>query len=520
MVEPGEVTLGELRGLWEGAPVELAETGWEALRKSAAAVEAIVASGKVVYGINTGFGANESIPVDASRLKELQWKLIHSHCCGTGEKLSDSTVRLALILKVIGLARGHSGVRPELAERMLALIDRGALPVVPAQGSVGASGDLAPLAHLTAPLIGCGNLSLGGEILPARDALARLGLEPLELGPKEGLALINGTQISTAIALEALFLGERVVAAALLAGALSLEARNGTHASLDERIHAMRGQPGQIAVAAALRRIVGGSDLHARRSETYARRDLRAPVQDPYSLRCQPQVAGASLGLIRHLSETLRIDANAVTDNPVLDGVEALSGGNFHAQPVAFAADTLTMALCEIGSIAERRVAMLVDKNWNQGLPAFLVHDSGVNSGFMIAHVTAAALASENKSLAFPASVDSIPTSGNQEDHVSMATHAACKSRRVAENAAGIVGIELLAAAQGLDLRRQVNAEAWRGEEPPKSSPRLERVQSEIREHVAMLAEDRYFAPDIAWAKEAVLAGGLARDIQAELFEA
>jgi histidine ammonia-lyase len=377
-----------------------------------------------------------------------------------------------------------------------------AIPCVPAQGSVGASGDLAPLGHLSAALLGEGRISLKGKIMPAAEALRSLELEPLSLGPKEGIALLNGTQISTAIALDALFTGARVFAAALISGALSVDAFKGTVAAFDPRLHSVRGQPGQIEVAGVLKALLEGSPINASHADC-------GKVQDPYSFRCQPQVMGACLDLLRHASRTLEIEANAVTDNPIVfaDADEALSGGNFHAQPVAFAADMLAMALCETGSISERRTAVLVDPKMS-GLPPFLVADSGVNSGFMIAQVTAAALVSENKTLAFPASVDSIPTSANQEDHVSMATHGAVKARRIAENAAGVIGIELLAAAQGIDFHA-----------PLATSPRLDPVVREIRANVPHYAADRYLANDLAWAQQAVLGGSIGASIEEELFQ-
>ncbi|MGZ8336933.1 MAG: histidine ammonia-lyase, partial [Allosphingosinicella sp.] len=435
-LKPGLVSLSELRAIWAGAPVGLDEAAWSALERSADATVRILDSGHTVYGINTGFGLLAQTRIPANRLEELQRNLILSHCAGLGDPLDPRIVRLMMVLKVIGLARGHSGVRRAVVEQLLALIEADALPVVPSQGSVGASGDLAPLAHMSAALIGESRITVGGETLPAAAALARLGREPLVLGPKEGLALINGTQASTAIALDVLFTAERVHAAGLVGGAMSLDALKGTDTAFDARIHQARGQPGQIAVAAALNRLLEGSGI--RRSHEACDR-----VQDPYSFRCQPQVMGAALDLLRGVARTLEIEANAVSDNPLLFGEEALSGGNFHAQPVAFAGDMLAMALCEIGSISERRVAVLIDPKMS-GLPPFLIHDSGVNSGFMIAQVTAAALVSENKSLAFPASVDTIPTSAGQEDHVSMATHGALRARRIARNAAGVIGVELL----------------------------------------------------------------------------
>ncbi|HEX4737961.1 MAG TPA: histidine ammonia-lyase [Allosphingosinicella sp.] len=498
-LNPGAVTLAELRDIWNGVPVALVDPAWGDIAEAAQNVGRILAGGRTVYGVNTGFGLLAQTRIASDRLEDLQRNLILSHACGLGEPLPPHIVRLILALKAIGLGRGHSGVRPLIVERLLAFFDADALPIIPSQGSVGASGDLAPLAHLAAPLIGEGAMLLAGERLPAAEALARLGLEPLVLGPKEGLALINGTQVSTAIALDVLFTAERVFAAAILAGAMSVDALKGTDAAFDPRIHAARGQPGQIAAAAALRDLLADSEIRHSHDDC-------PKVQDPYSFRCQPQVMGACLDLLAQAARTLEIEANAATDNPLLFGEEALSGGNFHAEPVAFAADMLAIALCEIGSISERRTAVLVDPKMS-GLPPFLVRDSGVNSGFMIAQVTAAALVSENKSLAFPASVDTIPTSAGQEDHVSMATHAATKARRIAGNAAGVVGIELLAGAQGLDFHA-----------PLPSSPAIETARAHIRAAVPHLASDRYLADELGWAKEAVLAGALTGELEARFF--
>jgi histidine ammonia-lyase len=498
ILKPGKVTLVELRDIWAGAPVELHDTAWEAIDAAAESIGRILESGRTVYGVNTGFGLLAQTRIADDRLQELQRNLLLSHSCGLGDALPPRVVRLAMALKAIGLGRGHSGVRRMLVHRLLALLEADALPIIPAQGSVGASGDLAPLAHMSLPLIGDGQIALRGELMPASAALGRLGLEALTLRPKEGLALINGTQISTAIALDALFMGERVFGAALVAGALSVDALKGSVAAFDPRIHEARGQPGQIAVAAALKRLLEGSPINASHADC-------DKVQDPYSFRCQPQVMGASLDLLRNAARTLEIEANAVTDNPVVfpDADEALSGGNFHAQPVAFAADIIAMALCEVGSISERRVAVLLDPKMS-GLPPFLIEDSGVNSGFMIAQVTAAALVSENKSLAYPASVDSIPTSANQEDHVSMATHAARKAATIAGNAAGVIGIELLAAAQGIDFHA-----------PLATSPTLQAVAAAVRRAVPHYDADRYMADDLAWAKAAVLDGTLPQAAEA-----
>ena len=416
--------------------------------------------------------------------------MILSHSCGLGDALPRHVVRLMILLKLLGLGRGYSGVRPLVIDALQGLLDHDAMPLIPAQGSVGASGDLAPLAHLIAALLGEGRIDLKGEILPAREALDKLGMDPLALGPKEGLALINGTQASTAIALDALFMAERVFGAAIAAGALSVDALKGSIKPFDPRISVVRGQPGQIKVAAAIRDLLDGSPI----VESHHR---CGRVQDPYSFRCQPQVMGAALDLLTNAARTLTIEAAAVTDNPIVfeDEDVAISGGNFHAQPVAFAADIIAMALCEIGSLSERRTAVLIDPKMS-GLPAFLVDDGGVNSGLMIPQVTQAALVSENKSLAFPASVDSIPTSAGQEDHVSMAPIAARKAATIARNAAGVVAVELIAAAQGVDYHA-----------PLKTSEKLQAVHAKVRALSPHLATDRYWADEMAALQAAVLAG-------------
>jgi histidine ammonia-lyase len=433
-----------------------------------------------VYGINTGFGKLAQTRIPHDRLAELQRNLVLSHSAGVGAPLAPGIVRLVLVIKAVGLMRGYSGVRPDIVRALVALANAGVLPVIPSKGSVGASGDLAPLAHLARILLGEGDVAIGSDVLPAAEGLRRAGIAPLALGPKEGLALLNGTQVSTALALGALFETESVFAAALVASVLSLEAIKGSVRPLDARIHAARGQAGQITVAAGLRALVDGSEIV--RSHASCGR-----VQDPYSIRCVPQVMGACLDNMQHAGRVLAIEAHAASDNPLVfaDTGDVVSGGNFHAEPVAFAADILALAIAEIGAISERRIALLIDATLS-GLPPFLVREGGFNSGFMIAQVTAAALASENKSLAHPASVDSLPTSANQEDHVSMATFASRRLFDMIDNTALVVGIEAMAAAQGIDFLR-----------PLRSSPRIEREFARIRSRVAFLEHDRPFAPDI-----------------------
>jgi histidine ammonia-lyase len=484
VIRPGTLTLSDLRQLAAGGrTIALTPESWPRIDASARTVAEVVARGAPVYGINTGFGILARQRIAAEDVDELQRRLVRSHAVGTGEPLPDATVRLILALKVNALARGHSGVRRPVLEALIAFYNAGLLPEVPAKGSVGASGDLAPLAHLSLPLIGEGTFRMRDQITDAATALARAGLSPIALEAKEGLALLNGTQVSTALAALGLAAIENVFAAALVAGALSLDAAKGSDAPFDARIHSVRGQPGQSDVAAALKALIVGSAIR----ESHRSGDDR--VQDPYSLRCQPQVMGAALDLIRTAAGTIEREANAVSDNPLVfaESGEIISGGNFHAEPVAFAADMLALAIAEIGSLSERRTTLLTDPAMSSGLPAFLVAEPGLNSGFMIAQVTAAALASENKALAHPASVDSLPTSANQEDHVSMATYAARRLGDMARNAADIVAIELLAAAQGVEMRK-----------PLTTSPALAKVLREIRSRAAFLAQDRSMAPDIA----------------------
>jgi histidine ammonia-lyase len=495
-LQPGALTLSDLRSVWQAhGKLTLTAPAYAAIDASAAAVQAIVAKGDPAYGINTGFGILAKRHIPHEQLEQLQRNLILSHAVGTGELLPDHVVRLILLTKIGSLARGFSGVRRLIVDTLIALFNAGIMPAIPAQGSVGASGDLAPLAHMTLAMLGVGQVRVQGELIEAREALAAAGIEPVVLAAKEGLALINGTQVSTALALHGLFLAERLLEAGMVTGALSLDAARGSDAPFDARVHAVRGQPGQIAAAKIYRELVAGSAIRA----SHLVGDER--VQDPYSLRCQPQVMGAAMDLIAQAGRTLLTESNAVTDNPLIfmdQGVPAIiSGGNFHAEPVAFAADTLALAIAEIGALAERRIALLIDATLS-GLPPFLVREPGVNSGFMIAHVTAAALASENKSLAHPASVDSLPTSANQEDHVSMATFAARRLGQMAQNTGVIVGIELLAAAQGIEFHR-----------PLASSDHLEHVHAALRRHVAPFDEDRFFAPDIEAARRMVMEGEL-----------
>ncbi len=478
---PARLGLADLRRLWS-APMTLAVdiAAKPAVDAAALAVERIVASGRTVYGVNTGFGLLARTRIDDARLAELQRALVLSHSAGTGPLLDDAVVRLVVALKAASLARGYSGVRWSVIEGLVALVNAGVTPCIPAQGSVGASGDLAPLAHLSAVLIGEGEAMIDGRLMAARDALRMTGLAPVTLGPKEGLALLNGTQVSTALALAGLFATERALAAAFVAGALSIDACLASDTPFDARIHEVRGHRGQTDAAAVYRSLLAGSVIRESHKDC-------PRVQDPYSLRCQPQVMGACVEQMRHAAAILVNEANAVSDNPLVfaEAGEILSGGNFHAEPIAFAADNLALAIAEIGALSERRIALLMDANLS-GLPPFLVEDGGVNSGFMIAQVTAAALASENKSLAHPASVDSLPTSANQEDHVSMATFAARRLSPMAANTARVVAIELLAAAQGVDLRR-----------PLATSPPLAAAMALIRADVPFWDRDRAFAPDL-----------------------
>jgi histidine ammonia-lyase len=493
---PGALMLDTLLAIHQGGvQLQLDGACRPGIRASQQIVQNAADGDAPVYGVNTGFGKLANKRISKEQLATLQCNLIRSHCVGVGEPLSPPVIRLMLALKTASLARGYSGVRETVVDTLIAVFNADLVPWVPSQGSVGASGDLAPLAHMTLALMGEGFMLVKGQATPALPLLQAAGIAPLTLGAKEGLALINGTQTSTALALHALLSFEPVLEAALVIGALTIDAARGSDGPFDPRIHAVRGQPGQIDVARYYRQLLAGSAIRLSHLDGDDR------VQDPYCLRCQPQVVGACLDQLRHAATVLLREANAVTDNPLVfteDGA-MLSGGNFHAEPVALAADGMALAIAEVGAIAERRIAMLIDSGVSR-LPPFLTEDAGLNSGFMIAHVTAASLASENKSLAHPASVDSLPTSANQEDHVSMATFAARRLQAMVHNTAHILGIELLAAAQGIDFLR-----------PLQSSALLEEVHALLRQHVPKMVQDRYLAPDIAQASALVQSGALAR---------
>ncbi|HXS28165.1 MAG TPA: histidine ammonia-lyase [Steroidobacteraceae bacterium] len=497
-LRPGEVTLTEWRAIYEGADIKLDAASGSRIAAGAAALERILARSEPIYGINTGVGRLASVRIGEEDLAALQRNLVLSHCAGVGEATPPAIVRLMIALKLASLAQGASGVRPQIVTQLGGLLAAGLTPVVPSQGSVGASGDLAPLAHLAASLIGVGEIELRGERRSAAEALHAAGLEPLTLGPKEGLALLNGTQFSTAWALAALFEAETVFRTALVAGALSTEAAKGADTPFDPRIHALRRHRGQIETAAALRALMAGSAIRA----SHLVADPR--VQDPYCLRCQPQVMGAALDLLRYAAGTLEREASGVTDNPLVfpESDTVLSGGNFHAEPVAFAADAIALATCEIGSLAERRIAMLVDPDLSR-LPPFLTPEPGLNSGLMLTQVTAAALAAENKQRAHPASIDSIPTSANQEDHVSMSAHGARRLLSMTANAVAIIAIELMTAAQGCDFHQ-----------PIRSSDALEAVRTLVRARIAPLASDRYLHSDMEQAIALVRSGAVVRAVR------
>ena len=527
-IHPGQLTLAQLRELHAcTTTLTLAPAARPGIRASANLVHTAAQGGDAVYGVNTGFGKLANQRIAQADLETLQLNLLRSHAVGVGEPMSEPVVRLILLMKAASLARGYSGIRELVIDRLFAFYNLGLTPVIPCQGSVGASGDLAPLAHLCLPLIGEGEVFFEGQRMPAAQALAQAKLEPIKLSAKEGLALINGTQVSTGLAIDALLATERLFEAAVISGAVTLDAARGSDGPFDPRIHAVRGQPGQISCAAAYRALAVGSAIR----KSHLEGDDR--VQDPYCLRCQPQVMGACLDQMRYATAVLMREANAVTDNPLVfaesgelalgrpesdslpsgggdphamgqRGGVLLSGGNFHAEPVALAADALAVVIAEIGAITERRIAMLVDTVASR-LPAFLTPEPGLNSGFMIVHVTAAALASENKSLAHPASVDSLPTSANQEDHVSMATFAARRLQQMLRNTEYIVAIELLAAAQGIEFLR-----------PLQSSAVLEGILQLVRSVSPAMMVDRSLAPDMELVRGLITQGrvGLAGEAQ------
>lgn len=493
VMEPGHLTLKQLRQVWE-QPVELslAKSSLAAIENATQTVRQVIRENRVVYGINTGFGLLAQTRIPTEELETLQRSIVLSHAAGIGDFLDEATVRLLMTLKINSLARGFSGIRLEVIQALIQLINHQVYPCIPEKGSVGASGDLAPLAHMSALLLGEGEALYQGKRISAAAGLKVAGLDPIVLAPKEGLALLNGTQASTALAIEGLLGAEKCLVAATVVGALTVEAAKGSRTPFDARIHQARGHQAQIDMALAYRQLLDHSEIE----ESHERCEK---VQDPYSLRCQPQVMGACLQQLRNAAEVILVESNAVSDNPLVfsEQQEVLSGGNFHAEYIAMAADNLALAIAEIGALSERRMALLIDSQLS-GLPPFLVDNGGVNSGFMIAQVTSAALASENKTYAHPASVDSLPTSANQEDHVSMATFAARRLRDMEENTVGILAVEYLAACQGLDFRA-----------PLKTSRKLEQARALLRAKVPFYDRDRYFAPDIAQAASLIRSGAL-----------
>lgn len=495
LLTPGATPLDQLERIWrDQLPSRLAPSARKDVEAAAARIKAASNGTVPVYGVNTGFGKLASLKIAPENTAALQRNLILSHCCGVGEAIPRATARLMMTLKLLSLGRGASGVRWEVVQLIEDMLDRGVTPVIPAQGSVGASGDLAPLAHMTAVMIGAGEAEYQGEILPGADALSRAGLHPVTLGPKEGLALINGTQFSTAFALAGLFDAWRAAQGALVVSALSTDAIMGSTAPLHPQIHALRGHKGQIEAAGFMADLLTGSEIR----ESHREGDTR--VQDPYCIRCQPQVTGAAMDVLRMAAQTLEIEANAATDNPlVLSDGQIVSGGNFHAEPVGFAADMIALAVSEIGAIAQRRVALMVDPTLSFDLPPFLTPEPGLNSGLMIAEVTTAALMSENKHLATPCVTDSTPTSANQEDHVSMAAHGARRLGRMTQNLFNILGVEAICAAQGIDFRA-----------PLATSAPLRGVVARLRLDVATMGDDRYLAPDLAAAAKLMADGTLA----------
>lgn len=495
VLNAGSADLHQLADIyWNEIPAKLDPGARPAVEAAAERIADAAAGDTPVYGVNTGFGKLASIKIAPEDTETLQRNLILSHCCGVGDPMPARLVRLMMTLKLLSFGRGASGVRWTLVELLQDMLDRGVTPVVPAQGSVGASGDLAPLAHMTAVMIGEGQAAYQGRVLPGREALAAAGLQPVTLGAKEGLACINGTQFTTAYALAGLFRVWRAAQNSLVVSSMSTDAIMGSTAPLQPEIHSLRGHAGQIDAAAAMRDILSGSEIRE------SHRDSDTRVQDPYCIRCQPQVTGAALDVLRQAAKTLLIEANAATDNPLVlaDAGLIVSGGNFHAEPAGFAADMIALATSEIGAIAQRRIALMVDPTLSFDLPPFLTPDPGLNSGLMIAEVTSAALMSENKHLANPCVTDSTPTSANQEDHVSMAAHGARRLERMVDNLNNILGIELMCAAAGVEFRA-----------PLKTSPTLQRVVTRLRSDIPMIAQDRYMAPDIAMAEKLIASGAM-----------
>ena len=503
ILQPGAVTLSDLAKIyWEEAPVRLDPACHADIERAQAAITKASEGSEAIYGVNTGFGKLASVKIAPDDTANLQRNLILSHCCGVGPAIPRRHARLLMALKLLSLGRGASGVRLDLVHLLEDMLDKAVTPVIPAQGSVGASGDLAPLAHLAAVMMGAGEAHFNGQIMPGDKALATAGLTPLQLGPKEGLALINGTQFSTAFALAGLFGAWQSAQSALVTSALSTDAIMGSTAPLHPQIHKLRGHRGQIQAAETMRALLAGSEIR----DSHVEGDLR--VQDPYCIRCQPQVSGAAIDVLRMAAQTLQTEANAATDNPLVltDADLIVSGGNFHAEPVGFAADMIALAIAEIGAIAQRRVALIVDPVLSFNLPPFLTSDPGLNSGYMIAEVTTAALMRENKHLANPCVTDSTPTSANQEDHVSMAAHGARRLGQMVENLEHILGVELLCAAQGIDFRA-----------PLATSQPLQRVVARLREDIAPLGEDRYLAPDLKRARALIASGALIAAAQIEM---
>ena len=500
---PGTLTLSQLRTVYrQHVSLSLDDSAKAAIQAAEQTVLDVIKENRTVYGINTGFGLLANTRIDVDELELLQRSIVLSHAAGTGDFMSEDTVRLLMLLKINSLARGYSGIRLSVVEALIKLYNAEVYPAIPEKGSVGASGDLAPLAHMSVVLLGEGEAFYRGERIEAKQALNIAGLEPIALAPKEGLALLNGTQASTAFALQGLFYTENALYSAIGIGALTVDAALGSRVPFDARIHAVRGHKTQSDVAEAFRELLATSDIGNSHQGC-------EKVQDPYSLRCQPQVMGACLQQMRFATEILVTEANGVSDNPLVfaDTGDILSGGNFHAETVAMAADMLAIALSEIGALSERRMSLMIDTHLS-GLPPFLVENGGVNSGFMIAQVTCAALASENKTLAHPASIDSLPTSANQEDHVSMATFAARRLRDIFDNVAGILAIEWLAACQGLDFRK-----------PLQTSERLQSLMQLLRNEVPFYDKDRYFAPDIEAAKQLIKRHALMDTTQLQLLD-